>query len=82
MSEPVAIEAEKVEPSGYVITIKEVWTKDHSRGFWIAQDTGGRTVHATTPELAVKRLREMFWDSLKGKLAEKKRRAKEKVHFD
>ena len=57
-----AKQVEEVYPSGYVITISEVWTKDRKRGYWIAKDTGGRTVHAETAELAVKRLRRMFWD--------------------
>jgi len=61
-----AVQAEEVVESGYVITIKEVWTKDGKKGYWIAQDTGGLTVHAETPELAVEGLRKMFWhESLK-----------------
>jgi hypothetical protein len=54
-------DTEEVVESGYVITIKEVWTKDSRRGYWIAQDTGGLTVRAETPELAVEELRKMFW---------------------
>jgi ribulose bisphosphate carboxylase small subunit len=50
--------------TGYIITIEEVWTKDHSKGFWIAKDTGGRVCHAPTAEEAVVGVREMFWKDL------------------
>jgi hypothetical protein len=55
------IKTEDIEKSGFIITIEEVWTKDHKTGFWIAKDTGGRVCHASTPENALKGLREMFW---------------------